>query len=69
MMKSEEFLIAGMSCGHCVMSVKNELAKLPGVRVEDVSIGRAKVQFDDTAVSHDEIARAIGRAGYELVAQ
>ena len=66
-MKSEEFKIEGMSCGHCVMSVKQELAKLPGVQVEDVQIGKARVKYDEANVSHDDLVRAIDEAGYKLV--
>jgi len=68
MMRTEELTIAGMTCGHCIMSVKKELALLPGVSVDDVQIGRATVRFDDTKTTRDELSSAIGRAGYELVA-
>ncbi|MGH7713396.1 MAG: heavy-metal-associated domain-containing protein, partial [Gemmatimonadaceae bacterium] len=35
--------IDGMSCGHCVASVRTALATVPGVQVADVSIGQARV--------------------------
>ena len=66
-MKSQELKIEGMSCGHCVMSVKKELAKLQGLQIEDVQIGVARVQYDETKLSHADIARAIGDAGYKVV--
>lgn len=56
--------IDGMSCGHCVMHVKKALAALPGVRVEDVQIGAARLEFDPAAISLDRIAAAVGAAGY-----
>jgi len=66
MEKSEELKIAGMSCGHCVTSVKKELATLAHLTVEDVQIGKALVRYDDALVTPAEIADAIERAGYEL---
>jgi copper chaperone len=66
-MKTQELKIEGMSCGHCVMSVKKELSKLAGVVVEDVQIGKAKIQYDETKISTQMIADTIDGAGYKLV--
>jgi copper chaperone len=66
-MKTQELKIEGMSCGHCVMSVKKELSKLAGVVVEDVQIGKAKIQYDETKISNQMIADTIDEAGYKLV--
>ena len=66
-MKTQELAIEGMSCGHCVMSVKKELSKVSGLKVESVEIGKARVQFDEAKVTQDRIAEAIENAGYKLV--
>lgn len=66
-MKIEELKIKGMTCGHCVMSVKKELSKLAGVKVKDVQIGRAQVEYDESKVSRGDLVKAITEAGYELV--
>jgi copper chaperone len=66
-MKVEELRIEGMTCGHCVMSVKKELSRIPHVQVDDVQIGTARIQYDEAKVSIVEIARAIEQAGYKLV--
>ena len=66
-MKVQELNIEGMSCGHCVMSVKKELSKLNGVVVQDVQIGKAKIEYDDSKISQQKIAEAIDGAGYKLV--
>ena len=66
-MKETEFRITGMSCNHCVMSVRKELAKLPGVDVKDVRIGSARVVYDENTVSVKRIAEAIAEAGYSVV--
>ena len=68
MEKTEQLTIAGMTCGHCVMSVKKELAMLANVRIDDVQIGKALVRYDDAVVTRQDISGAIERAGYELIA-
>jgi len=63
--------VAGMTCGHCVSAVTEELTALPGVTgvsVDLVAGGTSPVTvtsdqpLDDTAV-----AAAVDEAGYELV--
>ena len=57
------FAIDGMSCQHCVRRVTNALTKVPGVRVEEVTVGRARVEVPDDAAMA-AIASALERAGY-----
>jgi len=58
--------IEGMSCQHCVMSVKKALESINGVSSVDVSIGNAKVTFDGSKTNRDEIAKAVVDAGYKV---
>ena len=55
--------IDGMSCGHCVARVKKTLAAVPGVSVEDVQIGTARVGAD-TPAALDQALAALADAGY-----
>ena len=66
-MKAVELKIEGMSCEHCVMAVRKELSKHPGAIVEDVQIGKARVQIDETKVSIQQLSQAVENAGYHLV--
>jgi copper chaperone len=66
-MKTAELKIEGMSCHHCVMAVKKELSKLDNVKVEDVQIGSAKVEYDENKVDSKAFADAIEEAGYKLL--
>jgi len=68
-MKTQDLKIEGMTCGHCVMSVRKELTKLAGVKVEDVQIGKARVQYDESRVKRQDIERAVEEAGYAVVGQ
>ncbi len=50
-MKKETFAIPNISCGHCVMTIKNELSDLPGVTGVDGSpeAKTVDVQFEAPA--------------------
>lgn len=56
--------IDGMSCGHCVASVKKALERLDGVTIENVAVGTATVAYDPAVASPSRIADAVSDAGY-----
>jgi len=58
--------IEGMSCQHCVMSVKKAVEKITGVTSAVISIGNAKVTFDGSKTNRNEIAKAVEDAGYKV---
>jgi len=64
-----ELKIEGMSCQHCVMAVKKAVSGIKGVTSSDVSVGAAKIVYDDSKTNKDEIARAIVNAGYKVKAE
>jgi copper chaperone CopZ len=51
LMESKTFLIPNISCGHCVMTIKNELSEIEGVsNVEgDPDSKKITVQYDSPA--------------------
>ena len=59
-----ELEIEGMSCGHCVAAVSNALRELPGVDVESVGIGSARVRYEPEQVTTEQIILAVADAGY-----
>lgn len=59
--------IEGMSCQHCVMSVKKALDDLEGVSSSEVAVGTAKVVYDDLKTNRDIITNAIQNAGYSVI--
>ncbi len=63
-MEQTTIAIQGMSCGHCVASVKGALGRLDGVQVQDVKVGSATVEYDPRAVTPERIARAVEAEGY-----
>ena len=59
-------IIEGMSCQHCVGSVKKAIDSVDGVSSSDVSLGSAKVVYDESKTSSDVIAQAVTKAGYRI---
>jgi len=59
--------IKGMSCQHCVMSVKKEIQKLD-IKNLEVKIGEATIEFDESITKMDNIIDAVIEAGFEVVA-
>jgi len=59
--------IEGMSCQHCVMSVKKALGSVRGVSSAEVSVGSAKIVFDESKTGKEDITLAIQKAGYKVV--
>lgn len=62
------YRVQGMSCEHCVASVREEVSELPGVTAVDVDLasGRLVVTGPD-AGAEAAIRAAVETAGYELV--
>ena len=67
-MTEQTIRIKGMTCNHCVMSVRRALAALDAVDVEDVQIGKAVVRFDGSDEKQQQIDTAIENAGYSVSA-
>jgi len=65
-MKHQELAIDGMSCGHCVKALTKELEAIKGLNVQEVSIGKAVVDYDQELVSDEDILQAIDEAGFRL---
>jgi copper chaperone len=63
-MEALKLQIEGMSCEHCVRAVKNRLSTTPGVAVDEVTIGSARLRYDPARTSVDDIENAIADEGY-----
>jgi copper chaperone len=63
-MESLNLTIEGMTCQHCVRAVRGRLEKTEGVRVDDVQVGSAKLEFDPAKTTVDAIEDAIADEGY-----
>ncbi|MCK2214340.1 copper ion binding protein [Actinomadura sp. ATCC 31491] len=61
------YTVKGMTCGHCVSSVKEEVGEVAGVTSVEVELesGRLTVGSDEP-IDEARIAAAVEEAGYEL---
>jgi copper ion binding protein len=64
------YLVSGMTCGHCVSAVTEEIGRLDGVtgvEIDLVAGGRSRVTVTSAAaLAADAVADAVEEAGYEL---
>lgn len=66
-MSTTTYLVAGMTCAHCVASVTAEVAKIPGVSDVDVDLETGGVTVTSVAGPDEAAVRAaVEEAGYEL---
>ena len=64
-MTTTTFQVTGMTCGHCEMSVREEVEEIPGASVSQVSheTGRLVVESDQP-VDDAAVKAAVQEAGY-----
>lgn len=63
------FTVTGMTCGHCVASVRDEVSKVDGVSAVDVELATGAVTVtSEGPVDPAAMAAAVDEAGYELAA-
>lgn len=61
------YTVTGMTCGHCVSSVTEEISELDGVRKVDVELATGLVTVtSDQALAEDAVRGAVTEAGYQL---
>jgi copper ion binding protein len=59
--------VTGMTCGHCVASVTEEVAELDGVEQVDVALETGTVTVTSTApLDRAAVEAAVAEAGYAL---
>lgn len=61
------FTVSGMTCGHCVAAVTEEVSRLDHVRDVDVDLASGTVTIEsDAPVDPAAFAAAVDEAGYEV---
>lgn len=66
-MTTNSYRVVGMTCDHCVRSVRDEVEQIAGVTQIDVDLASGAVTVEsDGPVSEEAFASAIDEAGYEV---
>ncbi|MEV4673344.1 MULTISPECIES: heavy-metal-associated domain-containing protein [Actinomadura] len=68
-MSTATYTVTGMTCGHCVSSVTEEVEQIAGVTAVDVDLPTGKVTVTSEAPLDDaQVKGAVEEAGYQLQA-
>ena len=71
--RTVELAVNGLTCGHCVQSVTEELSEVAGMKNVDVILNSgatSKVTLvSDVALDDDALREAVSEAGFELVSK
>lgn len=67
MVVRQEIKLENMSCGHCVMAVKEVLSSIDGIDVESVEIGRAVVSGKNLPAALEIIKNSLDEEGYPVL--
>ena len=66
-MSTSTFTVTGMTCGHCVASVTEEVQEIPGVTGVDVVLETGAVTVTSAEPLDEAAVRAaVEEAGYQL---
>jgi copper chaperone len=62
------YTVVGMTCGHCVSAVTDEVSQLPGVTAVDVDLASGGLTvISEAPVEETAVRAAVEEAGYQLV--
>ena len=62
------YTVNGMTCGHCVLSVREEVAEVDGVTAVDVDLDSGRMVVSGAGVDDAAVRSAVEEAGYEVAA-
>ncbi len=66
-MTTATYTVTGMTCGHCVSAVTEEVTQVPGVTAVDVDLASGLLTVtSDAPVDDDAVRAAVDEAGYEV---
>ena len=67
MSTTSTWTVTGMTCGHCVASVTEELQEVPGVEDVAVTLETGEVVVTSAEpLTREAVEAAVGEAGYQL---
>jgi copper chaperone CopZ len=62
---TREYRVNGMSCGHCVLSVREEVSEVAGVSDVEVDLASGRMTVRGADFSEEAVKVAVAEAGYE----
>ncbi len=65
-MDQRTYTVSGMTCGHCEMSVREEVSDVAGVTAVEVSHETGSLSVSGEGFSDDAVRAAVEEAGYAV---
>lgn len=66
--ETRDYTVQGMTCSHCALSVREEVADVAGVSAVDVELASGRLSVTGLGVADDAIRDAVAEAGYAVAA-
>ena len=64
---TQTFTVSGMTCGHCVASVTEEVSEISGVHDVVVDLEKSSLTFlADTEIPREVVVAAVTEAGFSV---
>jgi copper chaperone CopZ len=67
-MDEKTYTVTGMTCAHCVLSVRDEVGEVAGVEAIAVDLVTGRVAVRGDGIDDAAVAEAVAEAGYEVAA-
>jgi len=67
-MTEKSYTVVGMTCDHCVLSVREEVSEVDGIENVYVDLTSGRLQVRGENVSDSAVNDAVADAGYEVAA-
>lgn len=61
-----QYIVEGMTCSHCVASVREEVSLVAGVQSVDVELASGRLLVNGDGFSDDVVKASVEDAGYDL---
>ena len=67
-LQSRAYSVVGMTCGHCIASVRQEVGQVGGVQDVDVDLNAGRLVVSGAGFDDEAVKTAVEEAGYQLAA-
>lgn len=64
-MTNHEYLVTGMTCGHCEHAVRDEVSQIPGITAIEVSAATGLLTITADTLDDSAVLSAVDEAGYQ----
>ena len=65
-MSEKTYTVVGMTCAHCVLSVREEVSELAGVAAVEVDLESGRLRVQGEQIRDAAVRAAVAEVGYEV---